>query len=350
MGQAILYCFRCSTQLREIQFEQGKAYKIDAWVCCAACAPEALKALPPDRAQALRKVIAGPEKKAPAAPQRDSNSRVSIAAAAAPPAAPGSPKWILIAGALLLGIGVLAAVALSGKPAVEPSVRAPAPEPAPLPPRPPPPPGAPADSPERQALRKAQQYAREHPDDLEGQLREFGDLTLLADKTDAGAEARKTMDSLQTRQRQIVEKGVAALDAELAAPLGRGDFAIALKTLEGARSRIAGALWKGAVEKRDREIRDRAIAALGPGVRLSTISATIEQCIKASGFDLVLQYVGHGIGQELHEEPQVPNFVSKELVNWDVVIQPGWVLAIEPMVTEGAGDTEELSDHWTVVT
>lgn len=95
---------------------------------------------------------------------------------------------------------------------------------------------------------------------------------------------------------------------------------------------------------------DRAIAALGPGVRLSSVSATIEQCIRASGFDLVRQYVGHGIGQELHEEPQVPNFVSKDLVNWDVVIQPGWVLAIEPMVTEGAGDTEELSDHWTVVT
>ena len=53
MGQAILYCFRCSTQLREAQFEQRKAFRVDAWVCCATWVPEALKSLPPERAQAL---------------------------------------------------------------------------------------------------------------------------------------------------------------------------------------------------------------------------------------------------------------------------------------------------------
>src|SRR4029453_17156153 len=63
MGQAILYCYRCSTQLREVHFEQGKAYRIDSWVCCAACAPEAVKSLPPDRAMSLLKAMVGPEKK-----------------------------------------------------------------------------------------------------------------------------------------------------------------------------------------------------------------------------------------------------------------------------------------------
>src|SRR5882672_3987106 len=59
MGQAISYCFRCSTQLRDVQFEQGKAYRLDSWVVCAACAPEAVRSLPPESVQKLLDAIAG---------------------------------------------------------------------------------------------------------------------------------------------------------------------------------------------------------------------------------------------------------------------------------------------------
>ena len=63
MGQEILYCFKCSTQLREAQFEKGKAFRVDAWVTCSTCAPELLKTLPPDRVQVLLNLMAGKDRK-----------------------------------------------------------------------------------------------------------------------------------------------------------------------------------------------------------------------------------------------------------------------------------------------
>src|SRR5688500_19636797 len=64
MGQAIYYCFRCSKQLRDVHFDQGKAYKIEQTVCCDECAPEAIRSLPPDRVQLLLKEISRRGKKA----------------------------------------------------------------------------------------------------------------------------------------------------------------------------------------------------------------------------------------------------------------------------------------------
>ncbi len=269
MGQAILYCFRCSTQLREAQFEQRKAFRVDAWVCCAACVPEALKSLPPGRAEALQKQISGPTEKRPA-PKRDSNSRTPLAPEPAPaPAAGGAIKLVLIAVAAV-GVVIIAAMAFSGKPEPETLVRPPD-RTAPPPPRvqpptttvkppsqiPAPPPPPTTDSPQKQALLMARQYAREYPDDLEGQLRLFGDLTLLEDKTEVGAEARKTVDVLQVKQRHAVEQGLAALGPELADPLVREDYGKALRVLLAAQSRIPGAQWKLALEKREREIREK---------------------------------------------------------------------------------------------
>src|SRR5436190_7490870 len=59
MGQAILYCFRCSTQLRDSTFEQGKAFRIDNFVVCAACAPDAMKSMPAESVQKLQDMISG---------------------------------------------------------------------------------------------------------------------------------------------------------------------------------------------------------------------------------------------------------------------------------------------------
>lgn len=260
MGQAILYCFRCSTQLREAQFAQGKAYRIDAWVCCAACAPEALPSLPPDRAQALQKLIAGGDKKP--APLRDSNFRTAVASSTPRPApAPGSSKAVLIGAAAVVVVGVVLLLVVSGKPRVEPSgtaVTAPAPKPpgprvGPAPPAP--------ENPRKPALLKAQQFAREHPDDLEAQLREFGDLSLLEDRTEVGVEARRMVDSLHLRQRQAVERGLAALELEIEDPLRREDYGKVLRTLEAAKSRIVGAQWTLALEKRESQVRDRIFAS-----------------------------------------------------------------------------------------
>jgi hypothetical protein len=264
MGQAILYCFRCSTQLRDVHFERGKAYKIDAWVCCADCAPEALKSLPPDRVQVLLKLIAGQEKKPPG-PGRDSNSRMTLSAAPPPPPAapaPASNKLVLIIAAAVVVIGLIILIVTNQKPSVEPAVRVPDP-PAPAPgPKPPPrvdlpPPPPPGDSPQKQAFKKAQQFAREHPDDVDGQLKLFGDLSLLEDRTEIGAEARKTVEALQLRQRQAVEKGLAALEPEIADPIRREDYGKVFRLIEAAGSRLAGAQWKLALEKRELEIREK---------------------------------------------------------------------------------------------
>jgi len=69
--------------------------------------------------------------------------------------------------------------------------------------------------------------------------------------------------------------------------------------------------------------------------------------VEANGFAVVRELVGHGIGRELHEEPQVPNFGPP---GRGPLLQPGMVLAIEPMVNEGSEKVRTLADEWTVVT
>ena len=83
------------------------------------------------------------------------------------------------------------------------------------------------------------------------------------------------------------------------------------------------------------------------GGRLSDISHAIESLVVGEGFSVVREFVGHGIGRALHEDPQVPNFGPP---GEGPVLQPGMVLAIEPMVNIGGWKTKTLSDGWTVVT
>lgn len=89
------------------------------------------------------------------------------------------------------------------------------------------------------------------------------------------------------------------------------------------------------------------LEAYKPGCRIGDLSAKIQQRIEADGFQVVRDYVGHGIGRGLHEEPQVPNYGK---AGHGPKIEPGLVLAIEPMVTEGHYAVETLEDGWTVVT
>jgi methionyl aminopeptidase len=82
----------------------------------------------------------------------------------------------------------------------------------------------------------------------------------------------------------------------------------------------------------------------------SEVAGKMQRYAESNGFSVVEQYVGHGIGRIMHEPPQVPNFVSKELKKHDFRLVEGLVLAIEPMVNMGRADTLTLGDHWTVVT
>jgi methionyl aminopeptidase len=82
----------------------------------------------------------------------------------------------------------------------------------------------------------------------------------------------------------------------------------------------------------------------------SEVARAMQRVAESAGFSVVTQYVGHGIGRIMHENPQVPNFVSPELRKHDFRMEEGLVLAVEPMVNMGRADTDVLRDHWTVVT
>ena len=95
---------------------------------------------------------------------------------------------------------------------------------------------------------------------------------------------------------------------------------------------------------------DLAIRAMGRARNWSEVAGLMEAFVKSQGMYVIEKFVGHGIGQGMHEEPQVPNFMSKELKKKDIRLEPGIVLAIEPMVALGTKEVKILEDGWTVIT
>jgi methionyl aminopeptidase len=93
-----------------------------------------------------------------------------------------------------------------------------------------------------------------------------------------------------------------------------------------------------------------AIKAIKANEKLSLISRTIQNYVEKHGFSVIRNYTGHGIGRCMHEDPQVPNFVSKSLLEADEILAQGVTIAIEPMICIGNCETEVLSNKWTVVT
>lgn len=125
-------------------------------------------------------------------------------------------------------------------------------------------------------------------------------------------------------------------DSAVTLPVGEIDPAIS-EVLAVCRD----ALWAG-------------IEQVQPGNRLTDVARAIEAHVRGRErgrrFGIVEEYVGHGIGRNLHEAPQVPNYVSSHLKRNDIVLEPGLVICIEPMVCLGTRRTRTLSDGWTVVT
>jgi methionyl aminopeptidase len=96
-----------------------------------------------------------------------------------------------------------------------------------------------------------------------------------------------------------------------------------------------------------RESLDRAVAQCRPGRRIGDVSHAVQEHVERHGFNVVRAFVGHGIGRELHEDPQVPNFGEP---GRGPVLKPGMVLALEPMVAMGGWEVRILPDRWTAVT
>jgi methionyl aminopeptidase len=99
------------------------------------------------------------------------------------------------------------------------------------------------------------------------------------------------------------------------------------------------------------EVTERAlyegIAQAVSGNRVADISRAVQTYVEANGFSVVREFVGHGVGRTMHEEPQVPNFVDGKSSPW---LRPGMTIAIEPMVNAGTAAVQVLKDGWTVVT
>jgi len=95
------------------------------------------------------------------------------------------------------------------------------------------------------------------------------------------------------------------------------------------------------------EALELAIAKVKLGNRLGDVSAAVQQFVERNGYNVVREFVGHGIGRELHEDPQVPNYGQ---AGYGPVLKEGMVLAIEPMVTSGSNAVRVLDDNWTAVT
>ena len=96
-----------------------------------------------------------------------------------------------------------------------------------------------------------------------------------------------------------------------------------------------------------RESLERAIDKVRAGNRLGDVSAAVQQWVETNGFSVVREFVGHGIGTKMHEEPQVPNYGS---AGQGPKLQEGMVLAVEPMVNSGGPAVRVLDDDWTAVT
>jgi methionyl aminopeptidase len=99
-----------------------------------------------------------------------------------------------------------------------------------------------------------------------------------------------------------------------------------------------------------RHVLDIAIARSAPVVKWSCVAAEMQNYAESAGFSIVKDFVGHGIGRKMHEEPRVPNFVSDDLLANDIVLAEGMILAVEPMINAGSDEVLTLKNGWTVVT
>jgi len=141
-------------------------------------------------------------------------------------------------------------------------------------------------------------------------------------------------------KRMIKEGDIVSLDVGAVFQGFHGDAALTIGV--GRISPEAEALiktTKGALEA--------GIAAARSGARLGDISAAIQSYVESRGFSVVREYVGHGIGREMHEDPQIPNFGPP---GQGPLLQEGMTLALEPMVNAGGWRTKVADDNWTVTT
>jgi methionyl aminopeptidase len=150
----------------------------------------------------------------------------------------------------------------------------------------------------------------------------------------------EVVHGMPSRTRRLREGDIISIDYGVVVDGYYGDAAITVPVgeIEETASKLCAvtkaALYKGIEQARVSN-------------RLSDISHAIQSFVEEHGFSVVREFVGHGIGQRLHESPQIPNY---GLPGKGIKLKPGLVLAIEPMINQGRAEVEILSDRWTAVT
>ena len=145
---------------------------------------------------------------------------------------------------------------------------------------------------------------------------------------------------IPSAKRVLKDGDIVSIDCGVVLDGYYGDAAITLAVGEVSPER------KKLMEVTERSLY-KAIEQVRIGNRVSDIGGAVQEYVEANGFSVVREFVGHGIGTRLHEEPQVPNFRSHGA---DMRLREGMVLAIEPMVNSGRPEARVLADKWTAVT
>jgi len=150
----------------------------------------------------------------------------------------------------------------------------------------------------------------------------------------------EVVHGIPSQDRVVREGDILSLDFGIVRDGFYGDSAMTFPVgaVNGVSSRLLATTERALVA---------GIAAVGPGNRLGDVSAAVQETVEADGFSVVRDFVGHGIGRSLHEDPQIPNFGKRGV---GPKLLPGMILAIEPMVNAGGSPVEVLADGWTVVT
>jgi methionyl aminopeptidase len=150
----------------------------------------------------------------------------------------------------------------------------------------------------------------------------------------------EVVHGIPSERRRLESGDIVGLDFGVSCEGYYGDAAltVAVSSIDEQSRKLMSvaeeALWAGISEAR-------------PGKRLGDVSAAIQECVEREGFSVVRDFVGHGIGKRLHEEPQVPNFGVRDR---GIRLREGMVLAIEPMVNAGGPQVVIREDGWTAVT
>jgi methionyl aminopeptidase len=99
-----------------------------------------------------------------------------------------------------------------------------------------------------------------------------------------------------------------------------------------------------------RKTLELSLRLIRPGTKWSEIARQMQEWVESSGFEVVREFVGHGVGQTMHEDPKVANFMNGEQLRMDFRLRAGMTFAIEPMVVAGRRDVQIKQDNWTVIT